>query len=511
MVLTVREDNLPDIPAEYLNKIEHAVQQVERIASEMTQQSREWAIQRLQQQAVRLGKLQYYVAAQQHQIEQQQTTIQQLEHQLEHAQRASKRQAAPFRVREKHRKSHPKPPGRKPAHAGAWRKPPVAKASDEHIEVSLEHCPDCGEALKVSKQQVLEQTIVEIPEVQPRVIRLRTYSNACEHCQRRVRSEHPLQVSMAVGAAGTHLGPRAIGLASDLNKRLGLPMRKTCEVLQQMAGLSLSAGGLSQAMARAAERLRPRYDELLDTLRQSESLHCDETGWWVATAGSWLWVLTNEQGTYYRIVPSRNRDTARALIGEHFQGVLVSDCLAIYDDLNPHQHKCYAHHLKAISQALQTPSGSQSPYLLEVRTLLHSAMLLKRLMPQLKTEFIAQIRQRLEERADALFAHPRSDPQDHAQAQQEEKIRQRLSKQRDHLFTFLDSPAVEATNNRAERQLRPAVISRKVSCGNKTQAGARTWEILASLAATAQQRGESFVNLVADAMTFNSSSQQNLR
>jgi len=510
-VLTVREDKLPDIPAEHLSKIEKAAQQVECIASEMTKHTPEWAIQRLQQQALGVGKLQYYVAAQQRQIEQQEATIQQLEQQLEQAQRARKRQAAPFRVADKKRKRQRKPPGRKPAHPAAWRKPPEPKASDEHIEVPLECCPVCGEMLDVCNQKALEQTILEIPEIQPRVIRLRTYSNECQGCQQRVRSEHPIQVSTAVGSAGTHLGPRAIGLASDLNKRLGLPMRKTSQVLQQMTGLSVSAGGLSQAMDRAAERLHPRYDELLDTLRQSETLHCDETGWWVATAGYWLWVLTNEHGTYYRIVPSRNRDTARALIGEDFQGVLVSDCLAIYDDLNPHQHKCYAHHLKAISQALQTPSGAHSSYLLELRTLLHTAMLLKRLMPDLKEEFILQIRHRLEERADQLLSQPRGDPDSDAQAHQEEKIRQRLSKQRDHLFTFLDHPDVEATNNRAERQLRPAVISRKISCGNKTQAGARTWEILASLAATAQHHGESFVDIVADAMTLNSSSQQNPR
>ncbi|MDB6125560.1 MAG: hypothetical protein JWQ71_4553 [Pedosphaera sp.] len=56
-----------------------------------------------------------------------------------------------------------------------------------------------------------------------------------------------------------------------------------------------------------------------------------------------------------------------------------------------------------------------------------------------------------------------------------------------------------ATNNLAERQLRPAVIARKVSCGNKTPQGAHTWEILASLAATCVQRCESFAQLVSQA------------
>jgi hypothetical protein len=75
-----------------------------------------------------------------------------------------------------------------------------------------------------------------------------------------------------------------------------------------------------------------------------------------------------------------------------------------------------------------------------------------------------------------------------------EKVRERIRKRRQWLFTFLDHEAVEGTNNRAERALRPAVIARKLSCGNKTERGARTWEILASLAATCTQRGQDFVN-----------------
>ena len=52
---------------------------------------------------------------------------------------------------------------------------------------------------------------------------------------------------------------------------------------------------------------------------------------------------------------------------------------------------------------------------------------------------------------------------------------------------------VETINNRAERAIRPAVIARKVSCGNRTQRGASTWQILVSLATTAQQCGREFL------------------
>ena len=76
---------------------------------------------------------------------------------------------------------------------------------------------------------------------------------------------------------------------------------------------------------------------------------------------------------------------------------------------------------------------------------------------------------------------------------------------------LLDHDEVEATNNRAERQLRPAVISRKISCGNKTEEGMKTWEILASLAATCQQKGLSFIDHVAQKMPLAASPQHGLQ
>ena len=95
----------------------------------------------------------------------------------------------------------------------------------------------------------------------------------------------------------------------------------------------------------------------------------------------------------------------------------------------------------------------------------------------------------LQARAQALLDPPRA-------SVIEEKVRMRLWKQRDHLFTFLEHPDVPATNNLAERQLRPAVIARKISCGNKTPKGAAAWAVLASVAATCRQTGRSLIESI---------------
>jgi hypothetical protein len=56
------------------------------------------------------------------------------------------------------------------------------------------------------------------------------------------------------------------------------------------------------------------------------------------------------------------------------------------------------------------------------------------------------------------------------------------------LYHGVKDRAVPPDNNRAERELRPTVIARKVSFGSQSEAGARTREILMSLLHTLKKR-----------------------
>jgi hypothetical protein len=195
--------------------------------------------------------------------------------------------------------------------------------------------------------------------------------------------------------------------------------------------------------------------------------------------------------TFYVVIQSRAAGVALAVLEEDFAGVLVSDCLGIYDDLNPLQHKCYSHHLKAVGEACRIHPEHGEGYLLQVQALLRTAIWLKALQGAAEPERFEGCVSHLRLRAHALLDSPRAQ-------MQEEKVRMRLWKQRDHLFTFLERADVPATNNLAERQLRPAVIARKISCGNKTAKGAHAWQVLASIAATCRQDGRSFIQFVAE-------------
>ena len=418
--------------------------------------------------------------------------VEELEEELEACRRAGYRQAAPFRRKESRKvaKALHKRPGRRAGHPGHYRR--VPEQIDESLEVTLSHCPHCRQAVSDLRRRI--HYIEEIPRVRPRVSQVITYRGNCPRCGP-VESVHPLQSSTAEGAAQVQLGPRALGLAAELNKAQGLSMRKTCQVLENLVGLKLSPGGLSQALDRVADRVRFEQQQLLTDLREAPAVFVDETSWWVGEPGWWLWAFTTPETTLYAVEPSRGSQVVLQTLGEQFSGTLVSDCLGSYDPPPYAKHKCIAHHMKAISQARDGPDTRDPSYLdqwsLFFKTVIATHSLL---VESPGSHDLPALIPQLERWRDRLLAEVPTQPADLT-------IQKRLEKQRPHLLGCLYNTAAEPTNNRAERALRPAVIARKISCGNKTTRGKQTWETLASLAATSKQRNLSFVDSLTDQLS----------
>ncbi len=415
----------------------------------------------------------------------------QLQEKLDEQTQAAARQAAPFRRRESRKvpDGSKKRPGRPRGHTGIHRK--VPEHVDEHAHVPLTGCPHCGGP--VTAVEPIEQFIEEIPPVRPHVLHLITYRGCCAHCGE-VHSSHPMQTSTATGAAKVQLGPRAHALAAALNKQFGLTMRKTCRVLQLVAGLVLSPGGLAQAVQRTAAKVQPAFDSLVTEVRGAAAVFVDETSWYVGTPGYWLWTFTTADTTVYHVDKSRGRQVVLDTLGEHFAGILVSDCLASYENVPYRTHKCIGHHLKKIAEARDRPDTKDPSYLNQWKLLFTMVNALWKHRADLGEEEFARQRGHLEGWLDRLLKEPRTQPGDKA-------IQQRIGKRRGVVLGCLDDPAAEPTNNRAERSLRdPGVIARKVSCGNKTEAGKVAWERLTSLAMTCQQRSQDFVSWLASCL-----------
>jgi transposase len=442
------------------------------------------AVELLRREKEELAELNARLAAEkvglEREVAQLKAELEKAQEQIDELQRTAARQAAPFRRREALKVTEKKPPGRQAGHRGARRpRPPHV---DHEIEAPLPACPHCGGA--VQDRAPLTQYIEELPPVRPVVTRLTTWKGICPQCGE-VHSTHPLQVSRAQGAAGVHLGPRAVAWATLLNKQFGIPLRKTCSILRSGFGLQLSGGGLAQLLHRVADKLKPRYEALREQVHTSAANYMDETSWYVGDPHWVLWVCTAPEYTLYHVDPSHGGGVAEKLLGKEYAGVLVSDCHGAYRRLKCPQHKCIAHHLRALHKARGKNPTEASPYLDAWEWLWREVIALSQQRAALPAETFALRRAGLEATWDELLARPVDQPGD----------RYFLGRMRNvggHHFGCLYFD-VEPTNNRAERAIRPAVVARKVSCGNRTERGASTWQILVSLATTAQQCGRDFL------------------
>jgi transposase len=206
-------------------------------------------------------------------IERLERRVQELLRALEEAQRAGKRQAAPFSRHEA--KAHPAKPGRKAgAKYGCRSSRPIPPAIDETLEVELpDCCPHCGGELEETKVENQYQT--EIPQPKVERIEFHIHIGRCKRCGQRVQGWHPRQTSNAVGSAASQLGARTVALATELNKGMGLSHGKTAAVLKTAFGLEVSHRGLAQAFQRVARKVQPT--SLLSKIEDS-SFHPRDVG-----------------------------------------------------------------------------------------------------------------------------------------------------------------------------------------------------------------------------------------
>lgn len=423
--------------------------------------------------------------------------MEKLQQEVEELKRAGKRQAAPFARRKL--VERPKRSGRKPGQGKfSHRAKPTIKQITETKTAKLHGCPECGG--KVRDIHSHDQYVTDIPVIEVKTTHFITYSGYCRECQKRVRSRHPDQTSQATGAAGVLVGPRAKALAADLKHRLGVSYGKVSEVLQDAFGLQVSRSGWCQSDQKLSEIARPVYTELLEMIRQCSVVHADETGWRIGTLAAWLWVFTNREATVYAIRDNRSSDVVVDILGREFKGILASDCFMAYDDKRLKdwlKQKCMSHLLKDLKEMKESKSGRALQFARQMTTVLQEALELKKQKSSLDPFTFYQRAKALEAGLDALIA-----PKRRLSDRDNARFAKRLRKHRPHLLRFLYINELDATNNLAERMIRPAVITRKTNGCNRSRPGAATHAILSSILVTCRQHSIPILDYLVELQRF---------
>jgi transposase len=242
---------------------------------------------------------------------------------------------------------------------------------EQYIAPLPDACPHCHGAVRPVR--VATQYQEELPVQRPLVRRFAIHVGQCTQCRRRVQGRHPLQTSEALGAAGVHLGPQAVAFAVLLNKRYGLAYGKIAALLRDRFGLTVTRGGLVQAVHRAARQAQPTYAHLCTTVRGSPVVTVDETSWRVDAVLHWRWAWVTAATTVYAILPGRGVAHAASVIGLDYPGVLQHDGWHSYRSFKDAGHQtCLAHLLRRCRALLLDDPGH--PWVTAVKDVLQAAL-----------------------------------------------------------------------------------------------------------------------------------------
>jgi transposase len=366
--------------------------------------------------------------------------------------------------------------GARPGHTGASRPRPAT--IDGRQTHQLPQCPCCGGKLKRTGR-TRTRIIEDIPDdLRPVVTEHTIHRDWCPTCHKQVEPGIPDALPACT------LGNRTVALSAWLHYGVGTTTSQIVEVFNHHLKLPISDGGLTQMWHRLAHVLTPWYEHIRLRCLHAGVLHGDETGWRVEGHTWWLWCFSTADATTYLIDASRGHSALDSFFVEEFRGILVTDFWKAYDAIGRTKQKCWPHLLRELKEidAGSEGGGDWAEFAPRLRRVYGDAIRLEAQRGTWPADVYARRLAALHRRIVDLSVGAWTNA--HAR-----RLAKRLNEYGHELLTFVEFEGVPSSNNHAERMIRPAVLMRKASYGNQSEAGACTRAVLMSIYRTLKQRG----------------------
>lgn len=385
--------------------------------------------------------------------------------------------------------------GGQPGHRGASRQLYSLEQCQRVVDHKPAECGACGEALSGADPDPYRHQIVEIPPVEVRIEEHRLHALECEACGAQTRAQLPADVE------STGYGPRLVAIVALLSTLLRSSVRKTQEVMRALFGVRLATGTIALLRLEMSEAVKPAVEQAAAYVREEAlAKHADETSYAQGNADganpsrrrAWLWVVATPLVTVFRICLSRDKAAAKAVLGEVFRGVLVTDRYGAYGWVRLGLRQiCWAHLTREFVKIAERggESGRIGQELLELTGKLFDLWDRVRdgtLQRSSFRQYLGPIRRRIRDLLERGAAYRAAKGERSARSRTAGTCRELLKVER-AMYLFARVAGVEPTNNRAERALRHAVLWRRVSFGSQSEHGsefvARMMTVMATLAA----------------------------
>lgn len=374
-------------------------------------------------------------------------------------------------------------PGRPRGHPGSTRpqpRPDVVKAPPRR-----EECDRCGAPLG-SPSHVSHRVVEEISNPSPKqVIDFLEFRWECGECGASTTARHP--DCPPVGRLGKNL----LVQATLMKYEERLPHVKVCETLERVYGLQVAPATVLDVTRRVCGWMRPEYERILRRIRAADVVYVDETGVKVDGVLHWIWIFTTLSETLVAIRKSRGKKVLREILGEGFKGVVVCDGWRPYGSFTDRIQRCWAHLLRE-AEYLAERVDEAGP----LSEALHG--IYRRLDVPPEDRPPPGEAERLAGEARALMMEWAGRPYESAEVRRfAVKMRNGIG----HWFTFVTTPGVEPTNNRAERALREHVVQRKIMGTFRNGKGTRIYETTMTVLASWKQQDRDLSQTLGEALT----------
>jgi transposase len=379
-----------------------------------------------------------------------------------------------------------RPHGGQPGHPEHERSLVPVEDCTTVIACAPKACRRCGESLTGVDLQPIRHQVWELPEIRPIIT---------EYQQRRLTCGCGCSTCGALppGVPAGQAGPRLIAFSGLLVACFRQSERRAASFLGAILQQPASPAWMASLQNRAAEAVRPAYDELVAALPAEKSLYLDESPSKEGRNKSWVWTFVAATFTTFACRLSRAAEVPKQLLGT-FAGVIHCDRARMYWAFDKLQY-CRAHPKRDFQGLIDSPCTV-------ARRLGHDLMRPTNAMFALcqkardgtlsRSEFRGQMRS-IREHVEGVLLRGYCD----------HRVRgfcTDLWEHRARLWVFVGVGGVEPTNNAAERSRRHAVIWRKLSFGTQSARGSRFVERMLSVIETCRQQKRDVFAWMVDAV-----------
>lgn len=345
---------------------------------------------------------------------------------------------------------------------------PIPKQITKIRRHPIDCCIHCNRKLKKKSLKIFFEEDIPLP-IQKSVTRHEVEIGYCLKCK---RQSSGCYVPSKKSVLGENVKKYVCILA--IANRLSHSQIK--ENLNDIFNVQISTGEIGNILQEEADNLRPEYQKLKKSVTNQNGTHYDETGWKVQKEeqGKFAWVATGTENNDVVFDLGKSRGKGNV---ENIGGALIgiSDDYGVYKNSFPEHQLCWAHPQRRLRDVAESNEIEKEKKEYCKNVYFQFSKLYKNIRQSLGKTTARHVQGRFRAVFNQITESHSLDPTPLS------KIKESLRKNKDKYFTFLKHPGIPIDNNKAERALRHLVIKRKISFGSKTQRGAETTSILASV------------------------------